>query len=172
MLQILGLFRRKWPPLRRSAVVIRRTPLMVLLAGSILGTGTALAQDAVEPLPSVALPPEFDRVLRDYERAWEAGDADALAGLFTEDGFVPTGAGWVRGREAIRETYARAGGALRLRALAYAVQDTVGYIVGAYRYADDPATPTADRGKFVLALRRSPGGPWRIAADLDNTNRP
>mgnify|MGYP006148377467 CR=1 FL=1 len=33
-------------------------------------------------LPSVTLPPELDRVLRDYERNWAAGDEAALAALF------------------------------------------------------------------------------------------
>jgi len=120
-------------------------------------------------LPSITLPAELDRVLRDYERAWKANDAAGLAALFTPDGFVPTANGWVRGTAAIRETYARSGGELRLRALAYAVQDTVGYIIGAYSYGT--ATPDVDGGKFVLALRRPPGARWLIAADLDNANR-
>jgi uncharacterized protein (TIGR02246 family) len=107
--------------------------------------------------------------LRDYERAWKAGDAPGLAALFTPDGFVPTGRGWVRGRDGIRATYSNAAGGLQLRALAYAVQDTVGYIVGAYGYGDTAAVP--DRGKFVLALRRARGGPWLIAADIDQSNR-
>lgn len=121
------------------------------------------------PLPSIELPAELDRVLRDYERAWRAGDENALAALFTDDGFVPTGQGWVRGRDAIRSTYENSQGDLYLRALAHAVQDTVGYIVGAYGYGDAP--PVADRGKFVLALRRARSGPWLIAADLDQSNR-
>ena len=138
---------------------------LVLLA--LLGAPLA----AQEPLPSITLPAELDRVLRDYERNWKGGDEKALAALFTPDGFVPTGSGWVRGRAAIESVYVNAGGDLRLRALAYAVQDTVGYIVGAYGYGDTPGTP--DRGKFVLALRRAPGtpGPWLIAADIDNANR-
>lgn len=121
-------------------------------------------------LPSIALPAELDRVLRDYERAWKVGDAAALAALFTNDGFVPAGQGWVRGRDAIRANYANASGGLQLRALAFAVQDTVGYIVGAYGYGD--AAPVPDRGKFVLALRRARGAPWLIAADIDQSNRP
>jgi hypothetical protein len=40
------------------------------------------------PPPSITLPPELDRVLRDYERGWQARDAQALAGLFVPDGFV------------------------------------------------------------------------------------
>jgi hypothetical protein len=74
----------------------------------------------------------------------------------------------VRGRQAIQQGYANAGGPLHLRALAYAVADTVGYIVGGYGSAQDGP----DTGKFVLALRRARGGPWRIAADIDNTNQP
>lgn len=121
------------------------------------------------PLGSITLPPELDRVLRDYERNWKAGDEAALANLFTADGFVPTGGGWVRGRDGIRSVYGNAGGGLQLRALAYAVHDTVGYIVGAYGYGETAGVP--DRGKFVLALRRAAGGQWLIAADIDQANR-
>jgi len=138
----------------------------------ILCSTPTYAQTPTAPpsLPSITLPAELDRVLRDYERAWKNSAEDALADLFTPDGFVPTGQGWVRGREAIRATYATSGGGLQLRALAFAVQDTVGYIVGAYGYGD--SAPVPDRGKFVLALRRARGGgPWLIAADIDQSNR-
>jgi ketosteroid isomerase-like protein len=141
-------------------------PATALLA--LLLPATAAAQDAPRALPSVDLPPALERVLRDYERAWAAGDAAGLANLFTEDGFVlSNGAEPIRGREVIRGKYANAGGPLRLRALGYATADTVGYIVGAYRYGD----ATVDGGKFVLALRREPGGRWLIAADIDNSIR-
>ncbi len=119
------------------------------------------------PLPSITLPPQLDRVLRDYERHWRAGDEQALATLFTADGFVPRSGGWVGGSDGIRQTYENFSGDLRLRALAYAVDDTVGYIVGAYRYGEG----ANDSGKFVLALRRAPGDPWLIAADIDQSNR-
>jgi ketosteroid isomerase-like protein len=125
---------------------------------------------APAPLPSTALPPALERVLRDYERAWRAGDATALAALFTPDGFVPTRFGWARGTAAIQATYGNAGGALRLRAHGFATADSVGYIVGAFGYGEAADTP--DRGKFVLALRRGPDGRWLIAADLDAGSRP
>ena len=141
--------------------------LFLALAPAIAG---AQAPSPAEPLSSASRPAELDRVLRDYERAWQAGDAAALSGLFTEDGFVlSNGEPPVRGRTAIRTAYQRAGGPLRLRALAYAVQDTLGYIVGAYGYSSDQNFQ--DTGKFILALRRAPGAPWLIAADIDNTNR-
>jgi hypothetical protein len=117
--------------------------------------------------PSINLPPELDRVLRDYERHWMAKDGAALSALFTEDGFIARGP-WIRGRDAIRAAYSTSsGGDLRLRALAYATSDTVGYIVGAFRYGE----ATTDGGKFILALRRAPRSDWKIAADLDASNR-
>lgn len=145
--------------------------VLVLLAALTIAVvpARARAQEAPPRLPSVELPAELDRVLRDYERAWEAGDAAALAALFTPDGFVSNQGGWIRGTEAIRREYVRAGGPLRLRALAHAVAGDTGWIVGAYGYG--PTAGDVDNGKFVLALRRGAEGRWLIAADLDNTNR-
>ena len=62
--------------------------------------------------------------------------------------------------------YAGAGGPLSLRAMAFAVGDTVGYIIGGY--GARPGVP--DDGKFVLAVRRDGSGRWLIAADMDNGN--
>jgi ketosteroid isomerase-like protein len=127
----------------------------------------ARAQDAPQPLPHVELPAQLDRVLRDYEAGWRARDAEALAALFAEAGFIlrpnrPP----VRGREAIREAYAGSGGPLVLRAYAYEVSDSVGYILGGFAMAaGDP-----DGGKFILTLRRE-SGRWMITADMDNGNR-
>ena len=118
-------------------------------------------------LPTVDLPPELNRVLRDYETHWKAKDGPALSALFTDDGFIARGP-WIRGTDAIRTAYsASPGGDLRLRAVGYATADTVGYIIGAYRYGESPN----DGGKFILALRRAPRGPWKIAADLDASMR-
>ena len=138
----------------------RRFVLLFAAVGLMAATATA---QAIEP---VELPPELERVLRDYERAWQAGDADALAALFTEDGFVRKEGRWIRGRDSIRVAYKEAGGPLRLRAVSYAVEDSVGYMVGEYGYGRGPEVKFG--GKFVLALRRSADGEWRIAADLDS----
>lgn len=136
------------------------------LAFAALLAPAALVAQVPVITPFADLPPELDRVLRDYERAWSQGDTEALAALFTADGFVPSRAGWRRGADAIRDQYGGASGPLQLRAHAWAVADTVGYIVGAYGYGG----PTG--GKFLLALRRGADGRWLIAADLDNANRP
>jgi ketosteroid isomerase-like protein len=146
-----------------------------ILASAMLAT-SVLAQDATlrspappaAELPAVTLPAELDRVLRDYERAWRAGDVSALVALFSADGFVlQSGRAPVRGREAVTAVYSgQASGDLRLRALAYSASDTVGFIIGGYRYGD----ATIDAGKFTLTLRRVPGGPWLIFSDMDSGN--
>jgi ketosteroid isomerase-like protein len=119
-------------------------------------------------LPSVTLPAELDRVLRDYEKAWQAKDPAALSILFAEDGFVlASGRPPVRGRDAIRAAYTGDGGPLALRAFAYGTQGSVGYIIGAF----GPVAGGEDRGKFVLTLRREPGGRWLITADMDNSSQ-
>ena len=126
-------------------------------------------QPPTVPMPSVALPPELDRVLRDYERAWRARDAEALSQLFAEDGFVLAGHQLpVRGRAAIEVAYTGSGGPLSLRALAFATADNLGYIIGGY----GTSPSAADTGKFVLTLTRSEAGRWLIMSDMDNSNEP
>jgi ketosteroid isomerase-like protein len=117
---------------------------------------------------SVTLPPELARVLTDYEVAWKAGDAAALANLFTEDGFVlGNGDGPVKGRAAIQKLYTRNGSPLALRAFAYATNGDAGYIIGGY--GREQGKP--DDGKFTLTLRRAGDGRWLIVSDMDNSNR-
>lgn len=149
---------------------------LVLVVVLLLGfTRSVLARQneppggaASDSLTSIPLPAELDRVLRDYERGWRGYDAEALAALFTPDGFIlRPGHPPVRGREAIAEAYRNAGGPLHLRAFSYTRADSVAYIIGGYRSA--PERP--DAGKFILTLRRMPDGRWYITADMDNSNR-
>ena len=151
------------------------TPQPLLLLVLLLGISqSAYAQherraDALaDSLPSIALPSELDRVLRDYERGWSTRNANALAALFTPDGFIlRSGHPPTRGRAAIAEAYRNSGGPLHLRAMAYAQSDSTGYIIGGYR----SALNRPDSGKFILTLRKEPDGRWYITADMDNGNR-
>ena len=138
-----------------------------LWLGIVLSHAAAQAPPAA-PLPSVVLPPELARVLTDYETAWGSRDAAALVRLFAEDGFVLQGGKPpIRGRAAIEEAYKGSGGPLSLRALAYAAEGDVGYIIGGYTHTKG----APDDGKFTLTLKRS-GGRWLIMSDMDNGNRP
>ena len=151
----------------------RGGPRLLLLAAALVLAARAPSQNSFSPsptpIPSISLPPELDRVLRDYEKAWSARDAAGLAALFAEDGFVLQGGKPpARGRSAILAAYEGHGGPLRLRAFAFAVEGATGWILGGYAWkADEP-----DDGKFTLTLRKEKDGRWMIVSDMDNGNRP
>ena len=143
--------------------------VFTLLAAATLFVAPVYAQKATTAAesPSVTLPPELDRVLRDYEKNWTGKNPPGLSELFIEDGFaLMSGTTGARGRPTIAKIYASAGGELRLRALAYSAEGNTGYIIGAYGYG----AGSPDTGKFVLALQKV-GSKWLIAADIDNGNR-
>lgn len=135
-----------------------------------LTSASVVAQQpaSVAPEPSVKLPPAMARVLTDYETAWRNRDAAALARLFVEDGFVlSAGRPPVKGRAAIQRHYTGQGGPLALRAIAFAADGAVGYIIGGFaRQEGEP-----DVGKFTLTLRKGSAGTWLIVSDMDNSNR-
>ena len=129
---------------------------------------TLLATTAGAQERSVQLPPDLARVLTDYESAWQKRDAAALARLFAEDGYVlPNGGPPVKGRAAIEKHYANSGGPLALRAIAFAAEGSVGYIIGGFAAAQGEE----DMGKFTLTLRKGPEGRWLIVSDMDSPNR-
>jgi ketosteroid isomerase-like protein len=149
--------------MKNVAIVMR-----VVLGLSLVFVAPLHGQDptaGVDPQPSVELPDDMARVLRDYERHWSAGNAEELAALFVERGLIVRQGMWIRGREAIREAYQIAAGPLRLRAIEYGSDGDVGYIVGAYGYGED--LPVQDRGLFVLTLERDSSGRWLIVSDMD-----
>jgi ketosteroid isomerase-like protein len=103
-------------------------------------------------------------VLTDYEAAWRAKDAAALARLFADDRVVvPNACPPVKGRQRVQECYAGSGGPLFLRAVAHNTDGALGYIIGAYR--DEENGP--DRGKFTLTIAKDADGRWLIVADMD-----
>jgi len=129
---------------------------------------TAAQSQSLPQQPLVELPPALARVLTDYESAWSRRDAAALAQLFAEDGYVlPTGHPPVKGRTDIHRHYTGSGGPLSLRAIAFAAEGSVGYIIGGYAVKkSDP-----DAGKFTLTLRKDRDGRWLIVSDMDNPNQ-
>ncbi len=137
--------------------------LMLILGGTSIDAQQALNSAEV----SIKLPPSLARVLADYERNWKAGDAAALAQLFTDDGFVLSpGHPPVRGKAAIQKLYTGPGSPLTLRAFAYAIRGDLAYIVGGY----NSTSGAPDEGKFTLTLRKR-NRRWLIASDMDNENR-
>ncbi len=147
---------------------MRKAAQTFLLMTLLVASSAAGQQETPAAQPSVTLPPELARVLTDYEAAWSKKDPAALAALFAEDGFVMAGGKPpVRGRAAIQQHYTGQGGPLSLRAIAYATEGGVGYILGGY--TDAAGKP--DLGKFTLTLKKGSDGRWLIMSDMDNANR-
>jgi len=120
---------------------------------------------AVPPQPSVTLPPELARVLTDYEAAWSSRDAAALSRLFADNRVVvPNACPPVKGRAAVQQCYTGSGGSLSLRAVAFGMDGSLGYIIGAY--TQQKGQP--DGGKFTLTLIKEEGR-WLILADMDRS---
>lgn len=163
---------KQWCPLAVDTPVLPRrlTRSGWLLTAVILAllTPTGVqAQAAPEDgqFHSIEVPEEFETILRNYERGWAARDPEALAQLFTPNGFVlrprhkPA-----RGREAIVQSYTGVGGPLSLRPYAFEQGDSLGYMIGGW------ASRTGETavGKWVLILRKDNTGKWLIASDMDN----
>src|SRR5690349_7867561 len=109
---------------------MRTMSLLLALALSALSLEAQSADPA--PLPSITLPPELARVLTDYETQWRFG-GDSLTKLFTEDAVLTVGGKPpMRGRAALAAHYAGPKGPLSLRAIAYAAEGSVAWIVGGY----------------------------------------
>jgi ketosteroid isomerase-like protein len=147
---------------------MRKRTWLLLAACVVAATAWAGQTAAQTPAqPTITLPPDLDRVLRDYEAAWQKRDAAALAALFVEDGFVlSSGTDPVRGRTQIQQHYTGQGGPLALRPFAFAADRDAGYIIGGFA----PQKGQPDVGKFTLTLLKNKKGRWLIVSDMDNMN--
>jgi ketosteroid isomerase-like protein len=140
-----------------------------VLAAAYPALGTAAQEPVTDETlqPTVPLPSDLARVLTDYENLWAHRDSTALAALFTEDGIVLSpGRPMVRGRAAIARYYTGPGSPLSLRAVAFATDGNLGYIIGGFSRAPG----ARDVGKFTLTLRRDASGRWLLQSDMDNGN--
>jgi uncharacterized protein (TIGR02246 family) len=139
---------------------------------AVLGAVLILAACRQRPVP--ATQPDADQAavsatLRRYVAASNAGDAAALADLYTEDALLlPPDEEPVLGRAAIRAFWndgTEPG--MTVRTIRTVVRNGLSYVAGRYNL---PATDSeaADSGKYLLALERQPDGRWAVAVDIWN----
>ena len=109
----------------------------------------------------------------------EAGDAAAMAALFTEDGTVfPPNAEAVKGKAAIQEFWAAflAEGVenLTVNTLEVGGGGDVAYEVGEYSLtiSGEGGESITDRGRYVVIFKRGTDGAWMVHADMWNSDLP
>lgn len=127
-------------------------------------SSASVSSQTSERQPSISLPPGLQSVVSQYQTAWHAGDAKAIANLFAEDGFVlPNGSKTIRGREQIEQFYLNSGSPIILRPFAYQEGESLAVILGGITKANI----NHDLAKFTLTLRRKDNR-WEIVSDMDN----
>ena len=115
-----------------------------------------------------------------WRAAWEAGDLEGLMALYADDPILmPQNHPLVAGKEAIRALYEAVLEAYQVRGDGGLQEVTVSGDWGYYRVAYTlSATPKAggetihDTGKSLFIVTRPPGGAWRIARLIDNSDLP
>lgn len=114
-----------------------------------------------------------------YVKATLAGDAKAIAALYTEDAVeMPPNAPSVKGRAAIQQMYEKNFKEAKTGNFAVTHVDSrssgdVGYDVGTYRQTITPTggTEMKDTGKYIVVLKRV-GGSWKVAHAIYNSDLP
>jgi len=128
-----------------------------------------------------ALGEAFAAVRADYKAAYEAGDAAALAALYSEDATrYPPNAAAISTRAAIEQEFAQSFAATTGRQITITQTDMgasgkLAYSIGTYSYGyqiEGEAEPVADEGEWVAISKLGEDGTWRIYAHLWNSTLP
>lgn len=123
----------------------------------------------------------INKTRNEYVSAWKAADADQLANLYTTDALVlyPNQPAVV-GRSAILAYFKTSFAELAPEdfELTSAEIEIVGpwaFDRGIYRWKAVPRVggdAITDHGKYLVILQRQPDGSWKVARDMDNSDRP
>ncbi len=162
---------------------MNRFTLAVLLAAGLAAcqssadapAADAPAADAAEtPVQTVSdaasVRPAIEALTASYQAAARAGDADAIAALYTDDAVLhPAGKPAVRGRAAIDADIATSHG--EPTELTFTTGDVVASEAGDLAYEVGTAVWPDGPGKYRTVYRQTDAG-WRIAADTWSHDAP
>ena len=145
---------------------------LALTPGLALAQGSATAGQSIHP--------EIRKVADAYVKATLAGDARAVAALYTEDAVeMPPNQPAARGRAAIEAYYQKQFSDpsvkfsdFTLNHLETTAAGEVGYDVGTYKQAMTmQGKPATDSGKYAVILKKV-GGEWKVAYAIYNSDQP
>jgi uncharacterized protein (TIGR02246 family) len=160
--------------MRTTGVAAAIVVFVVALAGgagrsAVLAQGKGGQADAIKALAD------------SYVKAALAGDAKAIAALYTDDAIeMPPNAPMIKGRAAIEQYYVKefgSGGKMNSFTITHIDTQTggdVGFDVGTYQQSFTPKgapSPLNDTGKYTVVVKRV-AGTWKVAYAIYNSNQP
>lgn len=135
--------------------------LLVLALGACAPTGSQESAELAETAEA-------------WSEAYNAGDIEAVAAMYTEDTrILPPNGEMARGRDVVRAVFggmADAGIKADLQSVEAMVAGDMGYKVGTYSLTG-PDGSQLDDGKFIETWRRV-NGEWMITNDIWNSDSP
>ena len=123
--------------------------------------------------------PAIKAVADNYVKASLAGDAKAIAALYTEDAVeMPPNRELIKGRDAIEKYYTGLMGGGKLSSFTLTHLESrgsgdSGYDIGTYQQSMTPpgaTAPVTETGKYAVILRKV-GGAWKVAYAIYNSDR-
>jgi uncharacterized protein (TIGR02246 family) len=141
------------------------------------GAGTTVATDSAVATDRAAI----DSLRVQYQATWKAGDAQQLASLYAPDALVlypnqPAVAGHAAILSYFQTFFAEfAQDVFELTSEEVEVAGSWAFDRGTVRWRGVPRSgggPVEDRGKYLVILQRQPDGSWKVARDMDNSDRP
>lgn len=119
------------------------------------------------------------QLAEDWRSGWLAGDADTLLSLYADDPvLMPSGQPALFGKDAIRPLYLSVfkDNAIKsqTKLMDVEVSGDLGYFWCTYALTATPKTggeSSEEEGKSVFIVKREPGGAWKIARLINNSDR-
>ena len=159
--------------------------LILLPLVALTAVACAPVEEQPEPVEEAAATTEadaaaIDQVRERFAAAFNAGDAGAVAGLYTDDAMrMPPNEPAVVGREAIlsrfEAEFAEFAGQLANPAEEIHVAGDWAFLRGTYTMTLTPSAggePTQDTGKYLVVVQRQPDGTWLTKREIWNSDNP
>jgi uncharacterized protein (TIGR02246 family) len=139
---------------------------------------------AAAQAPQTAAPadtPSINDLRSGYQAAFNAGDAAALAALFTDNAVsLPDHRAPIEGRAAIQQDFqnqfAQVSGNIQIMPVDTEINGETAYERGTYSMTVTPkaagSAPMTEDGKYIVILKKQPNGSWLIQNDINNTSVP
>ena len=116
-----------------------------------------------------------------FRQAFLAGDADAVAALYSEDAILsPPGSEMVQGKENIQEWLSTFFKMAKITEFTFTTvalsgENDLAYAAGIFNMKivfQGSDTPVSDTGKYLDVRRKQADGSWKYVADTWNSNQP